>query len=93
LWKYSMNVVALLRADGSREGADLLEAGVKYVTSSGWEWLGALGRAADAVSRRYRTSTNVRQALETIVRTARSRMPYNAEGAHAGKARRGPTRG
>jgi len=87
-----MNVVALLRADGSREGADLLEAGVKYVTSSGWEWLGALGSSRrcglEALS-----DFHVRQALETIVHTARSRMPYNAEGAHAGKARRGPTRG
>jgi hypothetical protein len=76
LWNYSMHVVALMRAGDLGETADVLEHGVRYVTSSGWEWLGELGQAAEAVSKRYRTPPDVRQALDTIVRTTRSKRPY-----------------
>jgi hypothetical protein len=76
LWKYSMQVVSLLREGGMGEAADLLESGVRYSTSSGWEWLGELGLAVERVSERYRPSPAVREALQVIRRTARSETPY-----------------
>jgi hypothetical protein len=76
LWEYSMDVVSRLRAAGLNDAADTLETGVRHVTSSGWEWLGELGLAAGRVSKGYRTPPELRQALETIIRTARSRRPY-----------------
>jgi hypothetical protein len=72
-----MEVVARLRAAGDLgDAADVLEDGVRYTTSSGWEWLGELARAAREVRRRYRTPPEIREALDALVRTARSRTPY-----------------
>jgi hypothetical protein len=76
LWNYSMHVVALMGAGDLREAADILEHGVRYVTSSAREWLGELGRTAEAVSKRYRTPPDVREAPDTIIRTTRSKRPY-----------------
>jgi len=71
-----MKAVALLRECGLAEAADLLASGVVYTTSSGWEWLGELARAAREVQRQYRVPEAASDALETIIRTAESRNPY-----------------
>ena len=78
LWRHSMDVVSVLRTAGLDEAADLLERGTRFSTSSGWEWLGELGQSAKQVLQRYQTSREVRDALETIIRRARSKEPYES---------------
>jgi hypothetical protein len=76
LWRYSMKTVSLLREYGLVEAADLLESGVRYTTSSGWEWLGELARAARKVRAQYQVPEAAHEALGVIVKTATSRSPY-----------------
>ncbi len=71
-----MKTVSLLRECGLVEAADILESGVRYTTSSGWEWLGELAQAARRVRAQYQVPEAAHEALGVIVKTATSRSPY-----------------
>jgi hypothetical protein len=71
-----MDAVSLLRAEDLAQAADALEEGVRHSTSSGWEWLGVLGHAAQSVLQRYPLAPATKAALQAILRTTRSKTPY-----------------
>jgi hypothetical protein len=76
LWHYAMEAVSLLEHSQQREAAAVLRRGVTYPTSSGWEWLGELGTAAEGVLERYPVSDDLRDRLTAIARTAKPGKPY-----------------
>ena len=76
LWQFAMDTVVLLREAGWSEAADTMESAARYVTSSGWEWLGELHAATKRIEERCNLPEDLRSRLARIRRTAASRHPY-----------------
>jgi hypothetical protein len=76
LWNFALETVSLLREAGFPEAGQLLEAGARYSTSSGWEWLGELGSAATNVRQGFTLPEPLASRVLRIVLRATSDQPY-----------------
>jgi hypothetical protein len=76
LRQFALDTAAQLRVVGMTEAGDSLESAAKYVTSSGWEWLGELWLAAKAIAKRHDLPQPLRARVLRIVEVAGSRHPY-----------------
>ncbi len=76
LWQFCMETVSMLRHAGMAEAADTLETATKYVTSSGWEWLGELGLAARSIRERCDLKEPLGTRISRIEQTTKSKKPY-----------------
>lgn len=71
-----METVSQLRTAGFTGAADTLKSATKYVTSSGWEWLGELGLAAQTIQKGNKLPDPLAARVSLIVATATSKRPY-----------------
>lgn len=76
LRQFAIDTASELRAAGIADAADTLERAARYVTGSGWEWLGALGMAAKQIQPNRDLSDELRQKLKRLAKAGTSRRPY-----------------
>lgn len=76
LRKFALEAASQLRAVGLTEASEVLEQAANFVTSSAWEWLGALGAAAAGIEARFSVSDSVAPRLAAIREAATSEHPY-----------------
>jgi len=75
LRQFAIETAAQLRQVGLNEAGDIMESAAKYVTSSGWEWLGELGIAARTIKKRFDLSAILRARVSRIGKAAKSKDP------------------
>ena len=76
LRQFAIDTASELRAAGMADAADTLERAARYVTGSGWEWLGVLGTAAKQIRPNRDLSDELRQKLKRVAKAGKSRHPY-----------------
>src|SRR5437762_7417607 len=76
LWQFAVETAMQLRQAGLSEAGDIMESAAKFVTSSGWEWLGELGVAAKTITKRFNLPEALRARVSRIGEAATSRHPY-----------------
>lgn len=69
---FALETSTLLRAAGREAAASRLAEAAGFVTGSGWEWLGEIETAVDAIRAAGGLSAELAARLERIRRTTRS---------------------
>ena len=76
LRQFALETAGQLRQAGLSEAGDIMESAAKFVTSSGWEWLGELGAAAETAARRFALPQALGAKVSRIARAVASQRPY-----------------
>ena len=76
LRQFAIDTASELRAAGMGDAADSLDGAARYVTGSGWEWLGVLGTAAKQIRRNRGLPDELRRKLKRIAKAGASRHHY-----------------
>ncbi|HWX20533.1 MAG TPA: GNAT family acetyltransferase, partial [Candidatus Binatia bacterium] len=79
LWQFAIETAAQLRQTGLSEAGDILESAAKFVTGSGWEWLGELGIATKSIQKRFTLPDALRARISRIEQASTSKRPYGEQ--------------
>jgi hypothetical protein len=76
LREFAIETALQLRKAKLEEAGGILEDAANYVTSSGWEWLGELGRASEEIREQYGLQKEILSRVDRIIAAAKSQHPY-----------------
>jgi hypothetical protein len=78
LWQFAIETSMELRKAGFNDAGDNLESAARFVTSSGWEWLGRLRKATEIIQKRCEMPEDLCSRISRIRKAATSKRPYGA---------------
>ena len=65
-----------MKAQGYQEQASILESRANLPCTTGWEWLGELGKGINQICRSGRFSDEIEEKIGSILETTKSEKPY-----------------
>ena len=77
LREFALETASQLREAGEAEACRILEEAATFVSGSGWEWLGELAAATEAVLDGFKLPVPVRERLARIRKAAKSQRTYD----------------
>jgi len=76
LRQFALETAAKLSQAGLSEAGNIMETAANFAATTGSEWLGELGLAANTVAKRFKVPEPLGARISRIARVSASRHPY-----------------